>query len=121
MESLLDLSSSSLNDIHIDSANTVNTNLEFIDSALSIENFFNSLAAHNQEYATMTNTAVVKCSKSTSSSSITQHAISIDKPPEPYADMIAKAILSTPNNMLQLKGIYDYISNKYVMMVGEKT
>lgn len=35
-----------------------------------------------------------------------------DKPPEPYADMIAKAIMSSGNNLMQLKDIYSYISFK---------
>ena len=35
-----------------------------------------------------------------------------DKPPEPYADMIAKAIMSSGTNLMQLKDIYTYISIK---------
>lgn len=35
-----------------------------------------------------------------------------DKPPEPYADMISKAIMSSGTNLMQLKDIYSYISIK---------
>lgn len=34
------------------------------------------------------------------------------KPPEPYADIISKAILSNPNSMMQLKEIYNFVSEK---------
>jgi hypothetical protein len=38
--------------------------------------------------------------------------LSTDKPPEPYADIIAKAILSSDVNSMQLKDIYTYMSEK---------
>lgn len=50
---------------------------------------------------TKTNTAVV----------VKKH-MSTDKPPEPYADIIAKAILSNTFNLMQLKEIYTYMSDK---------
>jgi hypothetical protein len=36
----------------------------------------------------------------------------IDKPPEPYADIIVKAILSTSEHSMQLKDIYKYMIEK---------
>lgn len=53
-------------------------------------------------------------SSCTSSSSVAtgKKQIIIDKPPEPYADMITKAIMSSPDQSLQLKEIYDYIEKK---------
>lgn len=39
--------------------------------------------------------------------------MSTDKPPEPYADIIAKAILSNGFNLMQLKEIYAYMSEKW--------
>lgn len=35
-----------------------------------------------------------------------------EKPPEPYANIIVKAILSTNNNVMQLKDIYSYMIEK---------
>jgi len=35
-----------------------------------------------------------------------------EKPPEPYANIIVKAILSTSNNVMQLKDIYSYMIEK---------
>lgn len=35
-----------------------------------------------------------------------------EKPPEPYANIIVKAILSTNNNVMQLKDIYNYMIEK---------
>ncbi len=37
-----------------------------------------------------------------------------EKPPEPYANIIVKAILSTNNNVMQLKDIYSYMIEKYL-------
>ena len=38
-----------------------------------------------------------------------------EKPPEPYANIIVKAILSTYNNAMQLKDIYNFMIEKYVI------
>lgn len=35
-----------------------------------------------------------------------------EKPPEPYANIIVKAILSTSHNVMQLKDIYNYMVEK---------
>ncbi|RNA25117.1 forkhead box D3-B-like [Brachionus plicatilis] len=42
-----------------------------------------------------------------------------DKPPEPYADMIAKAIMSSGTNLMQLKDIYSYISINYAAFTSK--
>ena len=39
-------------------------------------------------------------------------ALSGEKPPEPYANIIVKAILSTNNNVMQLKDIYNFMIEK---------
>ena len=39
-------------------------------------------------------------------------ALSGEKPPEPYANIIVKAILSTHNNVMQLKDIYNFMIEK---------
>jgi hypothetical protein len=84
--------------------------LDYLDMS-SLDNVSSSAAAD------FSNTSMPQCMDSSAtlarlSLSSSAAANSIEKPPEPYADMIAKAILSSPSNMLQLKGIYDYISQK---------
>ena len=46
------------------------------------------------------------------STAVVKKHMSTDKPPEPYADIIAKAILSNTFNLMQLKEIYTYMSDK---------
>jgi hypothetical protein len=90
---------------------------EFSSSEDSVNNFGNNCAAIKQEPSVF-EPASTKAKKPSANLKPTvpkltaYNSANIEKPPEPYADMIAKAILSSPSNMLQLKGIYDYISEK---------
>lgn len=43
-----------------------------------------------------------------------------EKPPEPYANIIVKAILSTNNNVMQLKDIYSYMIENYEYFSSQK-
>ena len=47
------------------------------------------------------------------SSSSCSSSTSGEKPPQPYADIIVRAILSTNENQIQLKDIYKYMIEKY--------
>jgi hypothetical protein len=47
------------------------------------------------------------------SSSSCSSSTSGEKPPQPYADIIVRAILSTNENQIQLKDIYKYMIDKY--------
>lgn len=43
-----------------------------------------------------------------------------EKPPEPYANIIVKAILSNNNNVMQLKDIYNYMIENYEYFSSQK-
>ncbi|CAF0842778.1 unnamed protein product [Brachionus calyciflorus] len=53
------------------------------------------------------------CSSPAEQSKNRRRMANFDKPPEPYADMIAKAILTSEDNLMQLKDIYTYMTKNY--------
>lgn len=90
--------------VAIDKAQSVKSQ-ESISSAATTTNFlYNS----EKSYGTF-------LESSSKSASLTG-----EKPPEPYANIIVKAILSTNNNVMQLKDIYNYMIENYEYFASQK-